>query len=1024
MRWYFSFSLTCLSLLILPSILSSLILPSIASGMIYSLSSLSVFSHTDKHTQQDPSTGNRLMSWTTVNTDEEKLVMQHFLKFGETHILAEGFLRDSLQHEQEQEQINSRKTKDVPPRSNYESVIKAERSSRDEPVMNPKGLLCPPFQQLEQMLEQLPPQKSSHHQSSSTSPIHVHQSSSSPPSINPLQSSGSTTMSGMGHTKRKHSSRDSPNGPEMKSYPKNNSGSNARDTPNGIDIKARDFLRDYSLLFPTAPFPREHQNNLQGILEALRKNRPPIEQEQQQFPLSSSLSLFSSNAPGMNSTEGHKGTSLSNANNVDNMTSNNNNSISGTTGSMSPIQSLSDSSGDDDTTMSEGAMNLSSGGDDKDKSRDKKGNPSKRLWNPMTLSSLVTNPSTGKRRVQCHACFKTFCDKGALKIHFSAVHLREMHKCTVEGCTMMFSSRRSRNRHSANPNPKLHSSSLRRKLNPHDGRTSNPFPNPLALGAVTPGGSRDGDGDIGLPSSGGRPPSSPPPIPLGLNPTAAAMSTLFSLSHVMMDQRGFSGDFERINMNMNNMTAGNTPPSKTASLSGINDTKDSSVRSSNSCSPCPSDPQSESDPAFSAPKRLKSHHNFLSSFCGPDRLVADPVTVDRNGHGEKKSQEEEDFDDGEDFERDRQRESLKRERRERRSSSPLTHQPNEGEEDSDSNRVTNKSEDFEGNEDRDRDRAIQLLKRETSPNANINNSDKNSTSTENPANQIDSDSNRVRKRKSSNPTKFSVSAPSPTSPATPGAEEEVSEDEDDLQFSSDDSADAINDDSSDQRDRDSCQDGDGLFRDGMFRESSLADMGLDIPVDKDNPRRCPACGKIFQNHFGVKTHYQNVHLKLMHKCTVDGCNAAFPSKRSRDRHSANLNLHRKLLSTHSDKGWYHCSCVVESLTHLPCLNYFYRNSLWICGREEQLFPLQSCSWSQGWFSIPIFRSTRISSQHRRHLSRANSSTDTGWSSSCCGCFWIHRPSCQSEFTSINVGVFCWNGNNTDAHHHHPWSSSE
>ena len=38
----------------------------------------------------------------------------------------------------------------------------------------------------------------------------------------------------------------------------------------------------------------------------------------------------------------------------------------------------------------------------------------------------------------------------------------------------------------------------------------------------------------------------------------------------------------------------------------------------------------------------------------------------------------------------------------------------------------------------------------------------------------------------------------------------------------------------------------------------------------------------------------------MHKCTVDGCNAAFPSKRSRDRHSSNLTLHRKLLSTSSD----------------------------------------------------------------------------------------------------------------------------
>uniref|UniRef100_A0A0A9XC47 Zinc finger protein basonuclin-2 n=1 Tax=Lygus hesperus TaxID=30085 RepID=A0A0A9XC47_LYGHE len=89
----------------------------------------------------------------------------------------------------------------------------------------------------------------------------------------------------------------------------------------------------------------------------------------------------------------------------------------------------------------------------------------------------------------------------------------------------------------------------------------------------------------------------------------------------------------------------------------------------------------------------------------------------------------------------------------------------------------------------------------------------------------------------------------------------------------------------------------GHFQDGTFITT------MEVPIDKDNPRMCTACGKVFQNHFGVKTHYQNVHLKLMHKCTVDGCNAAFPSKRSRDRHSANLNLHRKLLSTSlSDKG--------------------------------------------------------------------------------------------------------------------------
>ena len=87
------------------------------------------------------------------------------------------------------------------------------------------------------------------------------------------------------------------------------------------------------------------------------------------------------------------------------------------------------------------------------------------------LGTSFVNPTTGKKRVQCNVCLKTFCDKGALKIHFSAVHLREMHKCSVPGCNMMFSSRRSRNRHSANPNPKLHTPQVKRRISAHDGRT-------------------------------------------------------------------------------------------------------------------------------------------------------------------------------------------------------------------------------------------------------------------------------------------------------------------------------------------------------------------------------------------------------------------------------------------------------------------------------------------------------------------------------------------------------------------------
>lgn len=61
-----------------------------------------------------------------------------------------------------------------------------------------------------------------------------------------------------------------------------------------------------------------------------------------------------------------------------------------------------------------------------------------------------------KKRVQCSVCLKSYCDRGALKIHVSAVHLRELHRCTVRGCPMVFTTRRSRNRHALNLNPKLH----------------------------------------------------------------------------------------------------------------------------------------------------------------------------------------------------------------------------------------------------------------------------------------------------------------------------------------------------------------------------------------------------------------------------------------------------------------------------------------------------------------------------------------------------------------------------------------
>ncbi|XP_059210464.1 zinc finger protein basonuclin-2-like [Centropristis striata] len=82
---------------------------------------------------------------------------------------------------------------------------------------------------------------------------------------------------------------------------------------------------------------------------------------------------------------------------------------------------------------------------------------------PSSLCSLPSlSPAGGRKgRVCCGVCGKSFYDKGTLKIHYNAVHLKIKHRCTVAGCTMVFSSLRSRNRHSANPNPRLHTGTNR-----------------------------------------------------------------------------------------------------------------------------------------------------------------------------------------------------------------------------------------------------------------------------------------------------------------------------------------------------------------------------------------------------------------------------------------------------------------------------------------------------------------------------------------------------------------------------------
>ncbi|KAM8889156.1 zinc finger protein basonuclin-1-like [Synchiropus picturatus] len=60
------------------------------------------------------------------------------------------------------------------------------------------------------------------------------------------------------------------------------------------------------------------------------------------------------------------------------------------------------------------------------------------------------------------------------------------------------------------------------------------------------------------------------------------------------------------------------------------------------------------------------------------------------------------------------------------------------------------------------------------------------------------------------------------------------------------------------------------------------------------PITCHICHKVYSNKGTFRAHYKTVHLRLLHKCKVPGCDTSFSSVRSRNRHSQNPNLHKNL----------------------------------------------------------------------------------------------------------------------------------
>ncbi|XP_028896432.2 uncharacterized protein LOC105212798 [Zeugodacus cucurbitae] len=681
--------------------------------------------------------------------------------------------------------------------------------------------------------------------------------------------------------------------------------------------------------------------------------------------------------------------------------------------------------------------------------------PGKRQWGtlPANLGTQFINPVTGKKRVQCNVCLKTFCDKGALKIHFSAVHLREMHKCTVDGCSMMFSSRRSRNRHSANPNPKLHSPHLRRKISPHDGRTAQPHP----LLLQPPNGLM-----AGLNPFGTFPLLTPPPDMRhhhmasmhDMKHSSAELMHRSYMDNAMLgqyntrsrhrqDSESHLEDDEDDSILDGGIHIGDDDDDDDDDDDGegivvVGDEADSILEKTNS-----EDYNTDGDGDEATDIGDNSHDMDLTT--------STPTTTDYKHTKESSSNKEQSGDCGMvvelgvtdqhssesnddslsvadsfsmrgDFENytfpgigsggsnsTANTPSSTSNKRKRKSQNPVrcTVQSDENSCDnstefdvaadlslkisspkpSSENKET-KADDSQETTSLDLSKRTRKSQNPEPPAANSNTSESakvlpsppltpstsvseptasarphlsnsqlksepidedyeqqldiqsgsNTTAAQEQEHSLDlSSSNKRNSKYLTNPlvsnTKPSdenekpitsikqerieeehpITAPSENSNRNEHClvrvKSELVEEECKLDISTTEEACQIKNNNNNVKPTGAdtqCRekfDSPAVPTDPLQQQSNQETNGeilseeTEVPIDKDNPLKCTACGEVFQNHFHLKTHYQNVHLKLHHKCNIDGCNAAFPSKRSRDRHSSNLNLHRKLLST-------------------------------------------------------------------------------------------------------------------------------
>ncbi|KAM6940286.1 LOW QUALITY PROTEIN: zinc finger protein basonuclin-2 [Xenentodon cancila] len=574
--------------------------------------------------------------------------------------------------------------------------------------------------------------------------------------------------------------------------------------------------------------------------------------------------------------------------------------------------------------------------------------PSKTITHPSFTSKMHRMRRMGatsrKGRVCCNSCGKTFYDKGTLKIHYNAVHLKIKHRCTIEGCNMVFSSLRSRNRHSANPNPRLHMPMLRNNRdkdliranstsgtsvisNSKNGGFTLTSPGRPPLGFTTPPVDpilqSPLQSPLVFPSLKSVQPVQPvppfyrtlvspadlvsPPVSL---PTSPIMPTTTN-STTLMDQQQqiLAAAASHNNVQMSE------PGSLSHRLSTPSASQDLTTSSSD---PTPKKKPRKSSMPVKIEKEVIDvadeyddkdeddddgiHHNHHQATLLHNNLKMNGNCISKinsgtghhSGGSGQHSPSQGDLSPGLAFRgimrqsEDECREGTGSDSRggasELRCMDSFTSEDQDNERDFENESETSDSKMFYRDELMDVEEQQKHSRGERGQDKEHDNDGIDET--------------HMRKEIEGN----GHSSPSPNHPPIK-IKEELSDPTYDM----------------------FCMSQYGLYNGSMaaaaaaasmaaLHESFISSMGYGAsppkfpsshspegdPCSSPDPKICYVCKKSFKSSYSMKLHYKNVHLKEMHVCTVAGCNAAFPSRRSRDRHSSNINLHRKLLTKELD----------------------------------------------------------------------------------------------------------------------------